>query len=579
MNDLIEHRGPDGHGVFISNNLGLGHRRLSIIDLSKEGAQPLHYLDKYTITYNGEIYNYVELKEELVELGYRFKSKTDTEVILAAFDRWGQKCVSKFNGMWSFAIFDSFNSAVFCSRDRFGIKPFYYTDNSSEFAFGSEIKQLLSFQKNVTANNDVLLDYLFFGMEEHRPDTFFQGIKKLSPGHNLTYSLKTNTFSVERYYSISIDESLCNVTVNEASGLIRKRLDEAVRLRMRSDVTVGTCLSGGLDSSSIAALSSKANPDNRLSAIHGRSIEPATDESGFAAIVAEHCGLDLATVEPSINDLNSCVTSVIKAQEEPFGGPSVLMQYFVMRAAKENGCTVMLDGQGGDETMFGYESYFPYYFFNQFRELKLASLVRDFISLRTYKVSRLRTVVGALAIPFRKIILRYKAESLSKALRVKGTYSPSSIYPLHGIVNFKEFQKRDISARNLPRLLRYEDKNSMQHSVEARLPFLDYKLVETAVSVSDSHKLKKGYLKYLLREAVKETLPKSIVWRENKFGFEAPTNQWLNAERVNMTATIKESGFVSELLDTSRVNYNDNTMLWRLFNISLWAKGFSVKNS
>ncbi|MBL0703039.1 MAG: asparagine synthase (glutamine-hydrolyzing) [Sulfurospirillum sp.] len=242
INDLISHRGPDDEGFFYENNFAFAHRRLSILDLSDNGHQPMHYLDKkYTITYNGEIYNYLELKEELLGCGYLFNSHTDTEIILASYHEWGRRCVDKFNGMWAFAIYDKEKQIIFCSRDRFGIKPFYYTEIDNKFIFGSEIKQLLEFYPQRYINKNILIDYLIIGYEEHTNETFFQNIYKLEQSHNLTYNLNTNTYKTEKFYNLEKNNK--KLTETQSIELYEQRLKDAITLRLRSDVKVGTCLS------------------------------------------------------------------------------------------------------------------------------------------------------------------------------------------------------------------------------------------------------------------------------------------------------------------------------------------------
>jgi asparagine synthase (glutamine-hydrolysing) len=239
MTDLIAHRGPDGSGSWYGSNFALGHRRLSIIDLSDNGHQPMPYGDDLVITYNGEVYNYIELRDKLVTLGYVFRSQSDTEIILAAYREWGFECVQQFNGMWSFCIFDIEKNILFCSRDRFGVKPFYYFENEERFAFGSEIKQLLPFCEKRIVNERILLDYLILGYENHTNDTFFVGIQQLEQGSNLIYNLGDHTFQITSYYDLKVREEWRSVNEKEAVDAYRVCLEDAVKLRMRSDVEVG----------------------------------------------------------------------------------------------------------------------------------------------------------------------------------------------------------------------------------------------------------------------------------------------------------------------------------------------------
>ena len=271
MTDVVAHRGPDGSGFWHGPNFAFGHRRLSIIDLSDNGHQPMPYGENLVITYNGEVYNYVEIRENLRAMGYEFRSQSDTEVILAAYREWGFSCVEQFNGMWSFCIYDKERNILFCSRDRFGVKPFYFFKNENSFVFGSEIKQLLPFCSERKANKQILLDYLVLGYEDHCDETFFEGIQKLEHGSNLVYDLSDHTFEIHPYYDLNVRNELRLMDEEKAISTYRECLKDAVKLRMRSDVEVGTCLSGGLDSSSITFFSAeilRKDSNRMIKAIH-----------------------------------------------------------------------------------------------------------------------------------------------------------------------------------------------------------------------------------------------------------------------------------------------------------------------
>ena len=336
MNQIIRHRGPDADGFYYWNNVGLAHRRLSILDLSEEGNQPMHFSDRYTIVYNGEIYNYLEIKEELLGLGYAFKSATDTEVILAAYDCWSDSCLERFNGMWAFAILDKSNNELFCSRDRFGIKPFYYTDNGEYFAFGSEIKQLLPLQNSIKADRVVLIEYLLINIDNHCERTYFEDIFALLPGHSMRIFLTDFKVQIQQYYSLYDRVKPKHNKLIDDTATLKAILKSSVSLRLRSDVTVGTCLSGGLDSSAISAIASKEYVDKtgrKFTAIHARSSERETDESGYANEVASYNDMDMHIVTPKTEDFVQLVDEVVYTQEEPFGSPVCLwaIMYFRKR--------------------------------------------------------------------------------------------------------------------------------------------------------------------------------------------------------------------------------------------------------
>jgi len=499
INDLISHRGPDDEGFYFGDSFAFGHRRLSILDLSSDGHQPMNYLDRYTITYNGEIYNYIEIREELLKDGYKFVSDTDTEVILASYDKWGEECVDRFNGMWAFAIYDRDNEIIFCSRDRFGIKPFYYTEVDEKFIFGSEIKQLLEFQEENSYNEEILIDFIVTGIIEHTNSTFFKNIYKLEQSHNLTYHLKENRYQINKYYSINFQEN--SLGLEESIENYRVELEIAIDFRLRSDVKVGTCLSGGLDSSSVSAIASKKyreNSNNKFVAIHAKSTEKSSDESYFAHIVAKSSELDLNIVEPTAQSFKDIIDEVVYTQEEPFGSPSIFMQYFVMKKAKELGCSVMLDGQGGDETLLGYEKYYP-------------SVYIDV----------------------------YKRSGFLKALK------------------------------------------AMRHSVEARLPFIDYLTLESALNIPNEYKIKDGWTKYIIRRVIDNLLPKEVVWRKNKLGFNAPENTWLSEIESKMLKEIENSKILDKIAFKEKLLNNfknlDNRLKWRLYNTAVWERVYSVK--
>jgi asparagine synthase (glutamine-hydrolysing) len=582
MNELISHRGPDADGFYYWNNIGLGHRRLSILDLSQGGNQPMHYLDKYTIVYNGEIYNYLEIKEELIGLGYNFKSATDTEVILAAYDCWADKCLDKFNGMWAFAILNKLNNEVFCSRDRFGIKPFYYTDNGEYFAFGSEIKQLLPLQHCIKADREILIEYLLTNIDNHSEKTYFEGIFTLLPGHSMRVSLTDYKIQIQQYYSLYNRVRPNNNELIDETASLKAILKSSVNLRLRSDVTVGTCLSGGLDSSAISAIASKEYVDKtnkKFTAIHARSSERETDESGYAKEVASYYDMDLHIVTPKTEDFVQLVDEVVYTQEEPFGSPSMFMGYHVFQKAKELGCKVMLNGQGGDEVLLGYERYYTSYlyslsFYRRIKELILQAnnsglSYKDsflyYLYFSSYRIRKAKLIRESL-------IKRELLESNSFAVLKESVESFKDIYKL---------QKLEVSTIQLPHLLRYEDRNSMRHSIETRLPFLDYRLVEASLSMKPEHKIRNGWTKFILRKALEGILPASVIWRKNKLGFNAPEKTWLNYHEAKMKEEIAQSKLLKEIVDIDKLlNIFSSISLknkWKYYNVAVWERVYKVQ--
>jgi asparagine synthase (glutamine-hydrolysing) len=573
----IAHRGPDDEGVYVYQNIGIGHRRLSIIDTSEAGHQPMRYRN-LVITYNGEIYNYLEIREKLLDRGHTFVTRTDTEVILHAYEEWGKDCVHHFNGMWAFTLLDQSKKILFCSRDRFGIKPFYYYEDNQVFVFASEIKAILSSFASARVNYERLIDYLVVGVTDHSEETFFQDIRQLVPGHSMAVNLVSGETSIERYFDLA-NHSKTDCTTDEYEMCLRR----SVRLHLRSDVPVGTCLSGGLDSSIVAALAASFNQgsgNNHFSAVTAQSESPLNDEIPFARQVVEHCELDWHITKPVYEDFRNHIEECLQFQGEPVGGPSVFMQYWVMKGAKEAGLKVMLDGQGGDETLLGYERYYISFFWNLFKRGCWRKLIKEYIlAVRHSKLSFLGLIAYALyfsILPIRRIILRRRTSFLQKE------YSGFSNKTLREIsrhfFDLNKLQISEIRTQQLPNLLKYEDRNSMACSIEARVPYIELNCIETALSLTPEDKIREGYTKYPLRKIAEKILPYTIAWRKEKIGFEAPTQIWLNQHLIIMQNEIQKSRILKHIckfvpgLEKLRLE-----MRWRLYNIAVWERLYNVQ--
>lgn len=580
VNDIIAHRGPDSDGFFIHKNFAFGHRRLSILDLSPSGHQPMKAFD-YTITYNGEVYNYLELKNELSNLGYTFNTTSDTEVLVAAYKEWGTACTKRFNGMWAFCIYDPFKNILFFSRDRFGVKPLYYAEINNQLIFGSEIKQILELKEKRVLNRKILLDKLICNVENHTNETFFEGIYSLEPSHNMVYSLDTNSYTTEKYFELLINEEVSKMSEEQSINYFKDLLFDAVKLRLRSDVKVGTCLSGGLDSSAIAAMASKIYHENSeldFTAIHAKASESKIDESLFAKEVADYTHLELHTVEPSTEDFIRLLDEVFYTQEEPFVSPSMFMGYSVFQKAKELECKVMLNGQGGDEILLGYERYYASYILS-------LPLSKMFSAIKDISQNSKLSLLDVLKYFFyfsntnvRKFVLRRRSSIKEKYL-TNYDYNPV----VRSTTSFKQIFKMqllEIKSLQLPHLLRYEDRNSMRSSIETRLPFLDYRVVEAALSINNHYKIKHGWTKYILRKAVDAILPRSITWRKNKLGFEAPTSTWLKENDAMIKEMIFNSPILIEMVDLSNVEKRYHNIYWKdkwnLFSIAKWEQIYNV---
>lgn len=582
LTDLVAHRGPDGSGTHVNGNVGLGHRRLAIIDLSSDGIQPMrHRRQPLWITYNGEIYNYIELRKELQETGIVFETATDTEVLLNAYLTWGEDCLNRFNGMWSFAIYDERDDTLFCARDRFGVKPFYYVDTASAFAFGSEIRQLLPLVENRVPDDGLVNDFLVSGLTDHTTRTFFRGIEKLAPGHSLRIAVSTGQLKLNRYYSLRANPM--HGDDKSVPSLLHDLLDEATRLRLRSDVRVGTCLSGGIDSSSVATLAAAwhaKGSDEPFFAITAVSEQASNNEEKYAAKIVEQSRLNWQRTRPSYEDFAATVETLIDVQEEPFGGPSIMMQYEVMKKARDNNVTVLLDGQGGDEILLGYQRYYAAWLLDHFRQggaLGFASAFRAAAAITPARKLAMY-LVGANSAAIRGLAYRWmygflKEPRLPDALKKFARSTRDA-----GIM-----QKLEISETNLPMLLRFEDKNSMHFAIETRLPFLDYRLVEFGLGLSVRVKLNKGWTKWPLRAAMERILPANICWRKDKIGFAAPDQIWLNQHSSIMYQKVLGSALVERYVDMKvlkkRFRRLDVGMRWRLYCLALWGERFKIESA
>ena len=504
MADSLAHRGPNGEACWISvsGHAGLSHRWLAVIDRHTSAAQPMHYLERYTIVYNGEIYNYIELRSKLLKAGYTFRTMSDTEVLLAAYDMHKQHCVDHFDGMFAFAIWDEQEKILFCARDRFGEKPFYYLHNKQQgaFYFGSEMKALYAAGITRGVNHRLLLRFLLNGYTSNSTDpsqTFDGNIQKLPAAHCCIFKVKENSvdtfpyWSVDKNYRISISE-------DKAVARFTELLTESVRIRLRSDVSIGTSLSGGLDSSSIASIISGVQP-GKYKTFTAAFPGFEKDESMHARDIADGYGFQNYTIAPSADELLRDLGRLMHHQEEPFTSASVYAQYRVFGLAKENNVTVLLDGQGADETLAGYRHY---------RRWPLRALFPGL----TYAIVKRRE--NNAAFNNTGIDPGYMHAWKTPAFK-------PMVRSLNDMLFFDTFQS------GLEDLLRYADRNSMAHGREVRLPFLSHELVTFLFSLPDDFKVHKGWTKWILRTAMNNELPQHICWQKRKVGFEPPQKTWM----------------------------------------------------
>jgi len=547
MTDSIAHRGPDGAGAWINTNhqIGLAHRRLSIIDLGEQAAQPMHgnkigqSQTNYTITYNGEIYNYIEVRAELILKGYIFKTSSDTEVILAAYDYWKTECLQQFDGMFAFAIWDEERQQLFCARDRFGEKPFYFFQDNEQLLFASEMKALWATGVPKEINNKRLINYIGSGITYNATqpaETFFKGIYALPPSHYMLVHLQSMEVAITSYWDIDKENINTIITEQAAIETFYGLLEQSVKRRLRSDVALGTSLSGGLDSSSIVAMIKSLQPNSTVLKTFS-AVFPAfeKDESKYIKEVVHKYDVENFTISPSANKLVTDFEKLFYHQEEPFQSFSIYTQYKVYELAKQHGVTVILDGQGADETLAGYHKYYNWYWQELFGSKQF--------SLGSKEVKDAQTLGIKQPWDWKNKAAAFMPETAAKQLE-KRTRNQQNMHPFLAadfLSNFTDTSTIvkpiirklndilyfDTMQSGLQELLRYADRNSMAHGREVRLPFLSHELVQFIFSLPSHFKIKQGWSKWVLRKSMDSFLPTNITWRKDKVGYEPPQQQWL----------------------------------------------------
>jgi len=545
--DIIEYRGPDAGGYLTIQsekkkfdnsefNIFLGHLRLSIIDLSVEGNQPMVDNDCFII-FNGEIFNYIELRNELELDGIIFNTKTDTEVILKIYQKFGSKGFSKFNGMWAFVIIDLKNQQIIASRDRFSIKPLYFYKTQSQIYFASEIKQLLPFLDQKSINNDVFYKFLQQSIIDYNNETFFKEIFKVKPKTNLIINLQSGLINEEQYWEYE------NVTFDYKSVFeqFKELFTDSINIRLRSDVNLGSLLSGGLDSSAISVIANQLS-NNNLRTFSVVSNEREFSEEKFIDILAKEKNIKNEKLIFSKADVLNNIDKVIFHQDEPFSGFSVIAQYLIFeKIKKQTDITVVLCGQGGDEIMLGYLKFFFFY---------LNQLKRQGNYLRISKEL-------LLSLFYRTVIWQFKLSSAKRyipsLLNKKESYIKISgdLENTWESLSMRDRQISDIDKYSVPILAHFEDRNSTANSLESRLPFLDHRLVNLLLSVDTELKIKNGWTKYILRKSIDE-LPDEIRWRRDKQGFSVPEDKWLRDDlkseiyNIFKNSTLEKLGIIDK---------------------------------
>lgn len=584
-NRVQTHRGPDDEGIYRGSHCILGHRRLSIIDLSVDGHQPMSdKTERYWIVFNGEIFNYIELRSELEAIGWRFKTKTDTEVLLSAYLHFGHNCLQRLNGMFAFAIYDSLEGSLFLARDRFGIKPLYYTHQGDTLYFASESKALMDIPAvNRQVNTQALFDYFAFNRTDIFDETFVREIKRIPKGHYAR--LKGTHLSLHSWWS-PLDFTRTADTVNYAEAIqrVREIFVDSVRLRMRSDVPVGSCLSGGLDSSIlVGVLYRLALADKSFQTFTASFIGHPLDETGYIDDLNRRYPFRNHRTYPTAKDALKQLDRFVYHNDEPTTNASFFSQYQVMRLAKEMGVTVLLDGQGGDENFAGYQYFHGFYMNGLLRRGQYASFIKELSRniLRKQHISAYQTLIYQFAPPRLQAALIQKTVPFLKEGFFQEHIKNSRIFN-------EFFDSPDLNtslARHfqykLEHLLRMEDRNSMAFSLEARVPYLDFRLVEYLLGLEDGLKIHAGETKRLQKATLGSYTTQKILNRTDKIGFGTPLDEWMSStpwkkrttESANYLSSHFPEIFSADFLD--KLTYTGYHR-WKVNQLASWHRQFMV---
>jgi len=645
MSTILRHRGPDDEGffyVYSGNNhstsggvdtpvncyltdlpyapkrdnensgqycwLGLAHRRLSIIDLHPTGHQPMCSLNQNLwLVFNGEIYNYIEIKKKLEKLGAKFYTLSDTEVVLRAYEYWGKECFQEFNGMWSIAIYDKNSQTLLCSRDRFGVKPFYYYWDSKIFAFASEQKALVAMPFiNTEINNAAAFQYLVMGTTESEEQGLFHGILELMPGHHLTLDTKNRTLKTEKYYQLEYNYQWEDFSAEKFSNYVAETKElfiQAVGRRLRSDAPIGSCLSGGIDSSSIVCTTDLLMKNKFMNQIGLQQnvftaafLHESIDESHWAEKVVKTTKTSWHKTFPNADGLAQDFEDLAYTQDIPILASSTYAQYKVMQLVNQKNIKVTLDGQGADELFAGYSPHYAAYFFETLGN-KSWSQIKANVSLLDNGFSNYKNL---LSIPLKHAMATaffpYFKKSGFRNSRPEFRYINSDLWnqnreQLDGlknkfVPNLNQLLHQQFTGEGLKVLLRTGDRNSMRFSVESRMPFADdINLIEKIFSIPSSYKIHRNQSKSLLREAMKDILPNDIYHRSDKLGFATPEYKWLNEKKDFFKQYITSD--IDSFVDSKSLHKNWDSLiaglnpnatqrLFRIIKFSAWKKTFKL---
>jgi len=602
---LIAHRGPDDEGFilksdnelvlakgddtvkffdnllhinnFENSSIILGHRRLSIIDLSSAGHQPFIY-EHLSMVYNGEIYNYLELKEELKKFGYEFKTKTDTEVVLKAFHKWGIECFNRFNGMWALAIYDKKENKLILSRDRFGIKPLFYYKNKDEFYFASEIKFLLEFIDKREANQEMVIDYLKNNYLLHTEETMFKNIYQVEPGFYISIDTSINIIK-NKYWNLKIKNN------KSSKKEVENLLTDSIKIRLRADVKIGALLSGGIDSSVLVGIMDKKLNIKNLETFS--AIFEGYEEYSEQYLIEKNIktlSIKNHFINPSYSDIKKNLDNLFYIQELPIRSLAIYSQFALYEYIHSNtNIKVVLNGQGSDEIFSGYSDHIYYYIISLFEKLQFKQVINEIkLYSKLSEKNVLMLIKQLFKIWVKERFLKYnpKKYSLKKTKkRYKKYFNDIFLDKLY----------HDLTFSALKEYLHYDDRNSMQFSIESRLPYLDYRLVELVYSLEIYKKCNNSTTKYILREIGKNYVHDKIIKNKIKMGFISPQEYWQKNELQDMFdrvfKDIRENGLFDFLNHKKFCEYyelykigkfSDWTFIWRLFSLYKWKQVWSV---
>jgi len=645
MNTMAKHRGPDdeGYTIFLGPDLrpellggddtpsyvygsdlayaptarvglfhsdgdfvALAHRRLAIVDVSASGHQPMTDVgQRYWVVYNGEIYNHIELRAELEARGYQFVSKSDTEVIIHGYREWGEDCLTRFNGMFAFVLFDRVLRRVLIARDRFGIKPLYlWSGSDGLLAIASEIKQFSALPSwRARLNGQRAYEFLNWGLFDHTDETLFAGVRQLRGGEMIACSLDEllEKMPIKCWYRLPLVSMV--ESFSDAAQRVCTLLEDSVRLQLRADVLVGSCLSGGLDSSSIVCLANrllrKANVDALQKTFSARSTDLQVDEGSYIEAVVQCTGTANFQVIPPLSQLFELLPLIAWHQDEPFGSTSIFAQWHVFQLAAQHGVRVMLDGQGADEQLAGYHVFHAARFGSLLRHLHLLTLVREISDVRQIHGTSTKQL---LAYVFSSVLPEGVRQPLRRLLGRSSVAVPEWLdirrlgatavdpFDVAGsrASSVQELSRTQLLSTNLPMLLHWEDRDSMAHAIEARVPFLDHRLVELVLGLPDGFKICGATTKMVLREAMRGILPDAIRSRTDKIGFATAEEQWVRYEvpkafRSSLEEAVQVSDGVlrqhalrvlDDIIDGRRAF---SFLPWRMICFGAWMKRFDVQ--